>query len=206
MASKKISTAYSSSTPPPSFIAQMIRDLNIPSSIQIRLLSNDEADNWKTSGLKDDNQIVLGRKHIETMRLPIHPLILQFLSALHLHPMQLTPNFLKFLTASIILNEVEKKNITVEDLLFVFKVKRTPTKLGAIKSSFGTYYLSASKNFYIFSTSVAVDKDWDSPRTLLVVSGEWIPKDFDRTIFPLVSKFSLGKHDFLHVYFCCDIL
>ena len=193
MASKKISASSSSSASTPPFIAQMIKDLNIPNNIQIRLLSNDEADNWKTSGLKDENQIVLGRKHIETIRLPIHPLILQFLSALRLHPMQLTPNSLKFLTASIILNEVEKKDITVEDLLFVFKVKRTPTKPGTPKSPFSTYYLSASKNFFMFSASTVVDKDWDSLRTLLVVGGEWIPKDFNRTIFPLVTKFSVGK-------------
>ena len=193
MASKKISASSSSSASTPPFIAQMIKDLNIPNNIQIRLLSNDEADSWKTSGLKDENQIVLGRKHIETIRLPIHPLILQFLSALRLHPMQLTPNSLKFLTASIILNEVEKKDITVEDLLFVFKVKRTPTKPGTPKNPFSTYYLSASKNFFMFSASTVVDKDWDSLRTLLVVGGEWIPKDFNRTLFPLVTKFSIGK-------------
>ena len=193
MASKKVSATSSSSASTPPFIAQMIKDLNIPNNIQIRLLSNDEADSWKTSGLKDENQIVLGRKHIETIRLPIHPLILQFLSALRLHPMQLTPNSLKFLTASIILNEVEKKDITVEDLLFVFKVKRTPTKPGTPKSPFSTYCLSTSKNFFMFSASTVVDKDWDSLRTLLVVGGEWIPKDFNRTIFPLVTKFSVGK-------------
>ena len=97
--------------------------------------------------------------------------------------------------ASIILNEVEKKNITVEDLLFVFNVKRTPTKPGAPKGQFGTYYLSASKNYYIFSGSAAMDKDWDSPRGLLVVSGEWIPQGFNHTHFPLVDKFSTGKND-----------
>ena len=175
MAPKKITIVDSSSNPPPPFVTQMIKDLNIPSNIQIKLLSNDEADFWKTSGLKDENQIVLGRKHIETMRLPINPLILQFLYALCLRPMQLTPNSFKFLTASIILNEVEKQDIIVEDLLFVFKVKKTPTKPDAPKSPLGTYYLSASKNFFIFSASTRVDKGWDSPRTLLVISGEWIP-------------------------------
>ena len=104
----------------------------------------------ETSCLGDENLLVLGKKHIKTICLPIHPLILQFLSALHLHPMQLTPNSLKFLVASIILNEVKKKNITVEDLLFVFSVKRTPTKPSAPKGQFDTYYLSASKNYYIF--------------------------------------------------------
>ena len=37
--------------------------------------------------------------------------------------MQLTPNSLKFLVASIILNEVEKKDITVEDLFLPSKLK-----------------------------------------------------------------------------------
>ena len=115
--------------------------------------------------------------------------------------MLLTPNSLKFLVASIILNEVEKKNIIVEDLLFAFNVKRTLSKPGAPRGKMGTYYLSASKYFYIFSGSTAVDKDWDSPRSLLVVSGEWIPQGFDHTFFPLVNKFSTGKNDFLYFYY-----
>ena len=113
--------------------------------------------------------------------------------------MQLTPNSLKFLVVSIILNEVEKNNITIEDLLFAFNVKRTPSKPGAPRGQLGTYYLSASKNFYIFSGNATVDKDWDSPRSLLVVSGEWILQGFDRTFFPLVNKFSTGKNDFLYL-------
>ena len=133
MASKKSVASGSSSAPQPPFITQLIRDLNIPNNIQIRLPSNDEADYWKTAGLNNDNLIVLGRKYIEKIRLSIHPLILQFLSALHLHPMQFTPNSLKFLVASVILNEVEKKNITVEDLLFAFNVKRTPSKPSAFR-------------------------------------------------------------------------
>ena len=76
MASKKTVVSGSSPVPQPPFITQLIRDLNIPNNIQIRLLSNDEADNWKSAGLKDDNLIVLGKKHIETIRLPIHSIIL----------------------------------------------------------------------------------------------------------------------------------
>ena len=109
--------------------------------------------------------------------------------------MQLTPNSLKFLVASVILNEVERKNIVVEDLLFAFKVKRTPSKLGAPKKQMGTFYLSASKNYYMFSGSAAVDKDWDSPRNLLVISGDWIPQGFNRSNFHLVDKFSTSMHD-----------
>ena len=175
MAPKKSVIGESSFVSQPPFITQLIRNCNIPNNIQIRLLSPDEAGKWKTSGLDNENLLVLGRKHIETIRLPIHPLILQFLSALHLHPMQLTLNSLKFLVASIILNEVEGKNITFEDLLFIFNVKRTPSKPGTPKVQLSTFYLSASKIFYIFSGSAVVDKDWDSPRGLLVISGEWIP-------------------------------
>ena len=172
MAPKKSIAGESSSSSQFSYITQLIRDCNFPNNVQIRLLTPDEAEYWKISGLNDDNLLVLGRKHIETIRLPIHPLIFQFLSALWLHPMQLTLNSLKFLVASIILNEVERKNITVEYLLFIFNVKRTPTKLGTPKGQLSTFYLSTSKNYYMFSGSATVDKDWDSPRGLLVISGE----------------------------------
>ena len=194
MASKKSAVSGSSSVPQPPFITQLIRDYNIPNNIQIRLLTSQEAKKWKTSGLNDENLLVLGRKHIEIIRLPIHHLILQFLSALRLHLMQLIPNSLKFLVASIILNEVEEKNITVEDLIFVFNFKRTPSKPGAPRGQMSTFYLSTSKNYYIFVGSTAVDKDWDSPRNLLVVSGEWVPQGFNHTHFPLVNTFSTGKN------------
>ena len=128
MASKKSVVSGSSSVPQPPFITQLIRDCNIPSNIQIRLPTPQETEKWKIFGLGDENLLVLGKKHIETIRLPIYPLILQFLAALRLHPMQLTPNSVKFLAASIILNEVQGKNITVEDLLFIFRVKRTHSK------------------------------------------------------------------------------
>ena len=121
MAPKRPVVGESSSYSQFPYITQLIRDCNIPKNIQIRPFTSDEAENWKTSGLNDENLLVLSRKHIETIRLPIHPLILQFLYVLCLHPMQLTLNFLKFLVASIILNEVEGKNIKVEDLLFVFQ-------------------------------------------------------------------------------------
>ena len=87
---------------------------------------NKTKDRWRISGL-DDNLLVLAKKHIETIRLPIHPMILQFLSALQIHPMQLTPNSLKYIVAAIILNEVEGKGITINDLIFTFNVKKMPT-------------------------------------------------------------------------------
>ena len=70
MAFKKSSTSQAP------FITQLIKDCNIPNNIQIRLLSPTESANWKTSGLGNENLIMLGKKHIETIRLPIHPLIL----------------------------------------------------------------------------------------------------------------------------------
>ena len=150
--------------------------------------------------------LVLGRKHIETIGLPIHHLILQFLSALHLHPMQLNPNSLKFLIASVILNEVEGKNIAVEDLIFAFNVKRTPSKPDAPKGQMSTFYLSASKNYYIFAGSAIADKDWDSPRNLLVVNDEWVPQGFNCTHFPLVNTFSTGKNVCLCFCYKCFLL
>ena len=99
------------------------------------------------------------KRHIETIRLPIHPMILQFLFALQIHPMKLTPNFLKFIVVAIILNEVEGKNITVNDLLFTFSVKKTPSKPSNPRQ-YLTYYLSASKNYFMFFGKLVVDKDW----------------------------------------------
>ena len=196
MAAKKSVTGESPSSSQAPHITQLIKACNIPNNIQIRPISPYEADKWKASGL-DENLLILGKKHNETIRLPIHSLILQFLSALCLHPMQLTLNSLKFLVASIILNEVEGKNITVEDLLFVFNVKKTPTKPGNPRGHSNTYYLSASKNYYMFSGSASVDKDWESAGGFYVISGEWIPQGLDRTYFPLVIKFSMGKNDWL---------
>ena len=190
MASKNIITSKPSSAPQPPFITQLIKDYNIPNNIQIRLPTPQETENWKLFGLDIENLLILGKKHIETIRLPIHLLILQFLAALRLHPMQLTPNSFKFLIASIILNEVEGRDIFIEDLLFIFKVKRTPSKPGLPKNQMSTFYLSASKNYFIFSTSNTIDKDWD--RNLLVVSGAWIPQGFSRSNFPLVNRFSTG--------------
>ena len=91
------------------FVSQLIKDCNIPASIKIRPLVQEEENKWRTIGLGDDNLLVLGKRQIETIRLPIHPMILQFLSTLQIHPMQLTPNSLKFIVAAIILSEVEGK-------------------------------------------------------------------------------------------------
>ena len=85
-------------------------------------------------------------------------MILQILFVLQVRPMQLTPNSLKCIVASIILNKVEKKNITVEDFLFAYKAMKTPTNTKAPPKQYVTYYLSA-KNYYVYSRKLAVDKD-----------------------------------------------
>ena len=90
----------------------------------------DEEKRWKDEGLFKDI-LILGKKHIKTIRLPIHPMIIQLVSALQVHSMQLTPNALKFIVASIILNEVEGKDIIVNDLLYAFRVSKTLTNLNA---------------------------------------------------------------------------
>ena len=106
---------------------QLIKECNIPDNIKFTPLSLEEENRWRVSGLGDDN-VVLGKRHIETIHLPVYSLILQFLSALQIHPMQLTPNSLKFIVVAIILNEIEGKGITVNDLLFTFNVKKIPSK------------------------------------------------------------------------------
>ena len=76
MASQNIMTSKPSSAPQAPFITQLIKDCNIPSNIKIRLPTPIETDNWKLTGLGNENLIMLGKKHIETICLPIHPLIL----------------------------------------------------------------------------------------------------------------------------------
>ena len=76
MALKRSVAGESSSPSQFPHITQLIRDCNIPNNIQIRPITPEEADKWKTAGLGDENLLVLGRKHIETIRLRIHPFIL----------------------------------------------------------------------------------------------------------------------------------
>ena len=121
-------------------------------------------------------------------------MILQFLSTLQIHPMQLTPNSLKFIVAAIILNEDEGKGITINDLIFTFNIKKTPSKPNSPKE-YLTYHLSASKKNFMFSRKVAVDKDWETIRGLYAISGAWILADFDRSHFPLVEKFTQSKYN-----------
>ena len=107
--------------------------------------------------------------------------------------MQLTPNSLNFIVAVIILNKVEGKNIMVNDLLFTFNVKKTPSKPGTPRQHL-TYYLSASKFFFMFSGKLAIDKDWETVGGFYLIGGDWIPQGFNRTLFPLVNRFTQSKY------------
>ena len=126
---KSVQNKYSPSTPSTK-VSDLIRDCNIPSSICIRPITEAEERKWRVEGL-DSGILILGKRHIETICFPLHPMILQFLFVLQAHPMQLTPNSLKCIATTIILNEVENKNITVEDFLFAYKAMKTPTSLKA---------------------------------------------------------------------------
>ena len=64
------------------FVLQLIKECNIPDNIKIRPLNSEEENRWRVSSLSDENVLVLGKRHIETIRLPVHSMILQFLSAL----------------------------------------------------------------------------------------------------------------------------
>ena len=85
-------------------------------------------------------------------------MILQIQSVLQVNPMHLTPNSLKCIVATIILNEVEKKNIMVEDFLFTYKAVKTPINPKAPPKQFVTYYLSGRK-YYLYYEKLAVDKE-----------------------------------------------
>ena len=84
--------------------------------------------------------------------------------------------------AAIILNEVEGKGLTVRDLIFTFNVRKTPSKLDNPKQHL-TYYLSASKKYFMFFGKLAIDKDWEPSEDymLLAVSG------FHKTLIVLFS-------------------
>ena len=117
MAPKRSTQSKSSPSTSSTKISDLIRDCNIPNFVGIRHIIEAEERRWRVEGL-NPGLLVLGKRHIETIRFPLHTMILQILSILQVHPMQLTPNSLKCIVATIILNEVEKKGITVEDFLF----------------------------------------------------------------------------------------
>ena len=99
--------------------------------------------------------------------------------------------------ATIILNEVEKKGITVEDFLFAFRVVKTPQNSKAPVKQFLTFYLS-SRKYHVYSRKFPVDKDWETAGGLFVTSGDWMSPKFDSAVFPLVNKFTDCKS------YCCS--
>ena len=125
MAPRKSAQTKSSPSNPSTKISDLIRDCNIPNSINIRHIAEREEKIWKSDGL-EPGLLVLGKRHIETLSFPLHPMIFQIFSVLQIHPMRLTPNSLKCIVATIILNEVEKKGITIEDFLFAYRAVKTP--------------------------------------------------------------------------------
>ena len=170
MAPKKSAQNKPSPSAPFVKVSNLIRDYNIPSSVRIRPITEAEEKKWRVEGL-DSGLLVLSKRYIEIVHFPFHPMILQILSALQVHPMQLTLNSLKCIVAFIILNEVEKKNITVEDFLFAYKAVKTPTNPKAPPKQFVTYYLSARK-YYVYSRKLAVDKDWKNAGGLFVINSD----------------------------------
>ena len=86
MAPKKSIQRKPSPSTPFAKVSNLIKDCNIPSSIHIRPIIEVEKKRWKIEGL-DSSLLVLGKSHIETIRFPLHPMILQILSALQVHLM-----------------------------------------------------------------------------------------------------------------------
>ena len=75
MAPKKYAQIKSSPSNPTTKISDLIRDCNIPSSINIRHITEREEKVWRSDGL-EPGLLVLGKRHIETLRFPLHPMIL----------------------------------------------------------------------------------------------------------------------------------
>ena len=81
MAPRKSAQTKSSSSNPITKISDLIRDCNIPSSVNIRHITEREEKIWKSDGL-EPSLLALGKRHIETLCFPLHPMILQILSIL----------------------------------------------------------------------------------------------------------------------------
>lgn len=76
MAPKKSKQGKSPSTPMAD-VLKMIKEFNIPYSVHIYPIIEDKVRRWEGEGL-GVSVLVLGKRHIETLRFPIHHLILQF--------------------------------------------------------------------------------------------------------------------------------
>ena len=102
-------------------------------------------------------------------------------------PNAIKPNSLKCIVTFIILNEVEKKGITIEDLLFAYKVNRSPSN-----KPYWTFYFT-SRRYFLYTGKQPIDKDWETTGGLYVISGAWASSHFNGTAFPLINNFSRGK-------------
>ena len=197
MAPKKSKASKPSPTTITTNIADLRKDCNIPNSVQVRHIIEAEERRWRFEGLGKD-LLVLDKKHIETIRLPIHPLVLQCLSTLQVHPMQLIPNSVKFIVAFAILDEAEGKNISLCDLLYAFRFK-TLTNPNILPKGYNTFYLSSnnpsSKKVFMFTSKLAVDKDWETTGGLFFINGEGIPSSLNCEAFPLPHIFARSKFD-----------
>ena len=113
--------------------------------------------------------------------------------------MQLTPKSLKCIVATIILNEVEKQWIIVEDFLFAYKAVKNPQNPKTPAKQFLTFYLYARK-YHVYSGKLSVDKDWEIAGGLFVISDDRMSPKFDMFAFLLVNKFTRCK------FHCCSNL
>ena len=75
MAPKKSVQSKPSPSTPSAKVSNLIRDYNIPSSVRIRPIIEAEEKKWRVEGL-DSGLLVLCKRHIETIRFPLHPIIL----------------------------------------------------------------------------------------------------------------------------------
>ena len=75
MAPKKYVQSRLSSSTPSTKVSDLIRDCNIPSSVHIRPITGAEEKRWRIEGL-DFGLLVLGKRHIEIIHFPLHPMIL----------------------------------------------------------------------------------------------------------------------------------
>lgn len=68
-----------SSSPSIANIQDLIRDYDISNTVIIKHITDEEEKKWRLEGLGID-RVILGKRHIEVLYFPIHPLILQFVA------------------------------------------------------------------------------------------------------------------------------
>lgn len=90
-----------SSTPSDLILENLIKEYQIPNFDNINHLCDDEENKWRYEGVGKD-MLVLGQRHINTIRFLIHPLIIQFITV---------QGILTLICQNFILNEVKNKTI-----------------------------------------------------------------------------------------------